>query len=52
MEKLDAGEEDAIALAIELHADLLRMDDREGVFAARRKGLKAATPFRGAPLAN
>jgi predicted nucleic acid-binding protein len=36
---LDAGEEDAIALAVELHADLLLMDDREGVIAARRKGL-------------
>ena len=36
---LDAGEEDAIALAVELHADLLLMDDREGVSAARRKGL-------------
>ena len=36
---LDAGEEDAIALAVELHADLLLMDDREGVLAARRTGL-------------
>ena len=40
MENLDAGEEDAIALAIELHADLLLMDDREGVIAARRKGIE------------
>jgi hypothetical protein len=31
METLEAGEEDAIALAIELHADLIPMDDREGV---------------------
>ena len=39
-EKLDAGEEEAIALAIELHADLLLMDDRDGVRAARRKGIE------------
>jgi predicted nucleic acid-binding protein len=40
MGNLDAGEEDAIALAIELHADLLLMDDREGVIVARRKGIE------------
>jgi len=40
LEALDAGEEAAIALAIELHADLLLMDDEEGVIAARRKGLE------------
>jgi len=40
LEKLDAGEEDAIALAIEIHADLLLMDDEEGVKAARGKGLE------------
>jgi predicted nucleic acid-binding protein len=40
MENLDLGEEAAIALAIELHADLLLMDDREGVIAARRKGIE------------
>ncbi len=39
LRNLDAGEEDAIALAIELHADVLLMDDREGVLAARSKGL-------------
>ena len=39
LKNLDAGEEDAIALAIELHADLLLMDDREGVVAARSKEL-------------
>ncbi len=38
-ERLDADEEAAIALAIELHADLLLMDDRDGVKAARRKGI-------------
>jgi predicted nucleic acid-binding protein len=40
LEKLDAGEEDAIALAIEIHADLLLMDDEDGVIAARGKGLE------------
>jgi predicted nucleic acid-binding protein len=42
MDKLDPGEEDAIALAIELHADLLLMDDREGVVVAQRKGFRVA----------
>ena len=42
MERLDAGEEDAIALAIELHADLILMDDCEGVLAARSKGFRVA----------
>jgi hypothetical protein len=35
---LDAGEAAAIALALELKADLLLMDDREGAVAARRSG--------------
>jgi predicted nucleic acid-binding protein len=42
LDKLDAGEEDAIALAVELRADLLLMDDREGVIVARRMGFKVA----------
>lgn len=42
LENLDAGERDAIALAVDLHADLLLMDDREGVIAARSKGLTVA----------
>ena len=29
LEKFDAGEEDAIALAMELHAEMLLIDDRE-----------------------
>lgn len=37
---LDAGEEAAISLAVELHADLLLMDDEEGVIAARGQGLE------------
>lgn len=39
-DRLDAGEEDAIALAVELHADLLLMDDEDGVLVARGKGLE------------
>ena len=40
LESLDAGEEAAIALAIEVHADLLLIDDEEGVAVARGKGLE------------
>lgn len=39
-EELDEGETAAIALAISLDADLLLMDDRKGVIAARRRGLR------------
>lgn len=42
LSRLDAGEEAAIVLAIELRADLLLMDDREGVIAARAKGFRVA----------
>lgn len=42
MEPLDAGEEDAIALAMDLNADLILMDDREGVLIARSKGFRVA----------
>lgn len=45
---LDAGEVAAILLAIELRADLLLMDDREGVIAARSKGF-AVTGTLGRP---
>jgi predicted nucleic acid-binding protein len=36
---LDRGERSAIALALALNADLVLMDDQEGVAAARRTGL-------------
>ncbi len=36
--ELDAGERDAISLALATKADLLLIDDREGVAAARRRG--------------
>jgi predicted nucleic acid-binding protein len=36
--RLDAGERAAIALSAVLHADLILMDDRDGVAAARRRG--------------
>ncbi len=39
--KLDEGERSAIALAIAVKADLVLMDDQDGVAAARRKGLAA-----------
>ena len=37
---LDVGEEAAIQLALVLQADLLLMDDEDGVVAARSKGLE------------
>jgi predicted nucleic acid-binding protein len=37
--RVGKGERQAIILAIALHADLLLMDDREGVRAALNKGL-------------
>ena len=36
---LDSGEHDAILLVLRLKADLVLMDDREGVDEARRLGL-------------
>jgi predicted nucleic acid-binding protein len=40
VEGLDEGETAAIVLAISLAADLLLMDDRQGVMVARDKGLR------------
>lgn len=40
LEEIDAGERAAIQLAASLNADLLLMDDRKGVNAAQRKGLR------------
>lgn len=39
LKDLDAGERDAILLALQLKADLLLMDEREGAEEARRLGL-------------
>ena len=38
---LDAGEQAVIALAVSLRAELILMDDRVGVAAARSRGLAA-----------
>ncbi len=40
--RLDAGEADVIALALELHADVILMDDREGVINGRSRGFRVA----------
>jgi predicted nucleic acid-binding protein len=37
---LDGGEQEAMSLASELQANLLLMDERDGVAVARRRGLK------------
>lgn len=40
LQGIDAGEKAAIVLAASLHAGLLLMDDRKGVNAAEKKGLR------------
>jgi uncharacterized protein len=42
---LDDGEAEAIALALELHGDLLLMDERKGTAAARKLGLATIGVF-------
>jgi predicted nucleic acid-binding protein len=42
LDRLDDGEIAAILLALELNADLILMDDREGVVVARSMGLEVA----------
>lgn len=42
---LDPGETQAIALAVELHADLVLMDERKGTQAAREMGLTTIGVF-------
>jgi predicted nucleic acid-binding protein len=37
--KLGSGESEAIALAVELHSDVLLIDDRRGAAAAKGRGL-------------
>jgi predicted nucleic acid-binding protein len=41
LESLDGGERAVIALATSLHIDLILMDDRAGVAAARARGIAA-----------
>jgi len=42
LEQLDLGETEAIALAIEMHAEVLLIDDQAGRQEAMRRGLKVA----------
>ena len=42
LEQLDLGETEAIALAIEMHAEVLLIDDQAGRQEAARRGLKVA----------
>jgi predicted nucleic acid-binding protein len=51
LENLDEGERAALALAASLHADLILMDDRQGVLAARAKGFRVVGTLRVLQLA-
>lgn len=42
VEQLDPGESEAIALAVEVHADLVLMDEQAGRQEALRRGLRVA----------
>jgi predicted nucleic acid-binding protein len=48
---LDAGESEAISLALELQAGLLLMDERDGVTLARQRGLKVVGTLAALDLA-
>ena len=43
--KLRAGEREAIVLALELHADALLLDDRDGTKEARRQNIPTLSTF-------
>lgn len=51
LEGLDEGEKAALALAASLKADLILLDDREGVRAARNKGFRVVGTLRVLRLA-
>jgi predicted nucleic acid-binding protein len=51
LESLDEGERAALALVVFLGADLLLMDDREGVRTARNKGFRVIGTLRVLQLA-
>ena len=51
LENLDEGERAALALAASLKADLILMDDRQGVLAARGKGFRVVGTLRVLQLA-
>jgi len=51
LETLDEGERAALAVAASLGADLLLMDDRDGVRIARNKGFRVIGTLRVLPLA-
>ena len=51
LESLDEGEREALALAAALAADLLLLDDREGVRVARSKGFRVIGTLRVLHLA-
>lgn len=50
MSDLDSGEHDAILLVLHLKADLVLMDERDGVDEARRMGLTALESRRPSAL--
>jgi predicted nucleic acid-binding protein len=51
LDNLDEGERAALALAASLHADLILMDDRQGVLTARGRGFRVVGTLRVLQLA-